>query len=67
MVLPQKPEEQEKTPKLITPIDEKVEVIKVRKLVSLFLCSCEGSGSSPVLSDRFSSKPVHRQGRVSGC
>ncbi|XP_035799797.1 tuftelin 1b isoform X2 [Amphiprion ocellaris] len=29
VVLPQKPEEKEKTPKFITPIDEKVEVIKV--------------------------------------
>lgn len=67
MVLPQKPEEQEETPKLITAVDEKVEVIKVRKLVSVSLCSCEGSESSPVLSDRFFSKPVHRQGRVSGC
>lgn len=66
MVLPQKPEEQEKTPKVITPADE-VEVIKVRKLVSVLLCSCEGSESSPVLSDRFFSKPVHRLGRVSGC
>lgn len=38
MVLPQKPGEQEETLQLITPTDEKVEVIKVRELLFLFVC-----------------------------
>lgn len=50
-MLPQKPEGQEETLKLITPTDEKVEVIKV--CVVVCLCSCvvfEVFDSSSVLS-----------------
>ncbi len=36
VVLPQKPEEQEETVELITPTEEKVEVIKVWELVLSF-------------------------------
>lgn len=38
VVLPQKPGEQDETLQLITPTDEKVEVIKVRWLLFLFAC-----------------------------
>lgn len=65
MVLPQKPEEQEETPELITPTEEKVEVIKVCELVFLLLFVCivvcgqpDPSCLSELCSSVLSNKPL---------